>query len=163
MLAGTRILLVDDNDFNRQVGRELVELTGAVVDTVDDGAQAVAAVAAGSYDLVLMDLQMPVMDGYTAARIIRERRPELPVIALTAHAMIEERARVLAAGMNDILTKPILPEALYAALAAFLGGDRPSRWPRRIGRCHLSPWNRRRRSGRRTPWPARRFSTTPRH
>jgi two-component system sensor histidine kinase/response regulator len=125
VLAGSRILLVDDNDFNRQVGRELVELTGAVVDTVDDGAQAVAAVAAGSYDVVLMDLQMPVMDGYTAARIIRESRPALPVIALTAHAMIEERARVLAAGMNDIVTKPILPEALYAALAAFLGGDRP--------------------------------------
>jgi two-component system sensor histidine kinase/response regulator len=125
VLAGSRILLVDDNDFNRQVGRELVELTGAVVDTVDDGAQAVTAVAAGSYDVVLMDLQMPVMDGYTAARIIRESRPALPVIALTAHAMIEERARVLAAGMNDIVTKPILPEALYAALAAFLGGDRP--------------------------------------
>ena len=124
VLTGSRILLADDNDFNRQVGRELVELTGAVVDTVDDGAQAVAAVAAGSYDLVLMDLQMPVMDGYTAARIIRESRPALPVIALTAHAMIEEKARVLDSGMNDIVTKPILPEALYAALAAFLGGDR---------------------------------------
>jgi two-component system sensor histidine kinase/response regulator len=124
-LTGSRILLVDDNDFNREVGRELVGLTGAVVDTVDDGAQAVAAVAAGSYDLVLMDLQMPVMDGYTAARIIRESRPALPVIALTAHAMIEEKARVLAAGMNDIVTKPILPEALYAVLARFLGGARP--------------------------------------
>ncbi len=124
VFTGSRILLVDDNDFNREVGRELVELTGAVVDTVDDGEQAVAAVAAGSYDLVLMDLQMPVMDGYTASRIIRESRPELPVIALTAHAMIEERSRVLEAGMNDIVTKPILPEALYAALAAFLGGDR---------------------------------------
>jgi CheY-like chemotaxis protein len=125
VLTGSRILLVDDNDFNREVGRELVELTGAVVDTVDDGAQAVAAVAAGAYDLVLMDLQMPVMDGYTAARIIRESRPGLPIIALTAHAMIEEKTRVLAAGMNAIVTKPILPEVLYAALARFLGGDQP--------------------------------------
>ena len=125
VLTGSRILLVDDNDFNREVGRELVELTGAVVDTVDDGAQAVAAVTAGAYDLVLMDLQMPVMDGYTAARIIRESRPGLPIIALTAHAMIEEKTRVLAAGMNGIVTKPILPEVLYAALARFLGGDQP--------------------------------------
>ena len=118
-----RILLVDDNDFNREVGRELVGLTGAAVDTADDGAQAVAAVAGGGYDLVLMDLQMPVMDGYVAARIIRELRPELPILALTAHAMSEEKARVLAAGMNDILTKPILPDALYAMLAHWLAGS----------------------------------------
>jgi CheY-like chemotaxis protein/HPt (histidine-containing phosphotransfer) domain-containing protein len=135
VLTGSRILLVDDNDFNREVGRELVELTGAVVDTVDDGAQAVAAVAAGAYDLVLMDLQMPVMDGYTAARIIRESRPGLPIIALTAHAMIEEKTRVLAAGMNAIVTKPILPEVLYAALARFLGGDQP----RQEAPGHLPP------------------------
>ena len=135
VLTGSRILLVDDNDFNREVGRELVELTGAVVDTVDDGAQAVAAVAAGGYDLVLMDLQMPVMDGYTAARIIRESRPGLPIIALTAHAMIEEKTRVLAAGMNGIVTKPILPEVLYAVLARFLGGDQP----RQEAPGHLPP------------------------
>ncbi len=122
VLAGSRILLVDDNDFNRQVGRELVALTGATVDTADDGAQAVAAVAAGAYDLVLMDLQMPVMDGYTAARILRDRRPDLPVLALTAHALVEERQRVLAAGMNDILTKPVVPDVLYAALARWLAG-----------------------------------------
>ncbi|MBI4742645.1 MAG: response regulator [Betaproteobacteria bacterium] len=122
VLTGSRILLVDDNDFNRQVGRELVALTGATVDTADDGAQAVAAVAAGAYDLVLMDLQMPVMDGYTAARILRDRRPDLPVLALTAHALVEERQRVLAAGMNDILTKPVVPDVLYAVLARWLAG-----------------------------------------
>jgi CheY-like chemotaxis protein len=119
-LSGVRILLVDDNDFNRQVGRELLGITGATVVTADDGAQAVAAVTDGSYDLVLMDLQMPVMDGYVAARIIRELWPDLPILALTAHAMSEETARVLGAGMNDIITKPILPDALYAMLARWL-------------------------------------------
>jgi two-component system sensor histidine kinase/response regulator len=119
-LIGVRVLLVDDNDFNRQVGRELLGLTGATVDTADDGTQAVAAAINGGYDLVLMDLQMPVMDGYTAARILRELWPDLPILALTAHAMSEERARVLAAGMNDILTKPILPDALYAMLVRWL-------------------------------------------
>ncbi|MFZ4537402.1 CHASE domain-containing protein [Propionivibrio sp.] len=124
-LTGKRILVVEDDDFNRQISRELVEITGATVDTAEDGAQAVAAVANGRYDLLLMDVQMPVMDGYTAARIIRERWPELPIIALTAHAISEEKARVLAAGMNDILTKPILPDAFYAMLALWLsGGDR---------------------------------------
>jgi two-component system sensor histidine kinase/response regulator len=119
-LHGARILLVDDNDFNRQVGRELIELTGAQVTTVDDGAQAVTAVAGGAFHLVLMDLQMPVMDGYTAARTIRECYPNLPILALTAHAMVEEKARVLASGMNDIITKPILPDILYAMLEHWL-------------------------------------------
>ena len=121
--SGARILLVDDNDFNRQVGRELVEITGATVHTAEDGAQAVVAATPGGYDLVLMDLQMPVMDGYTAARIIRELWPDLPILALTAHAMSEETARVLAAGMNDIITKPILPDALYVKLERWLPRD----------------------------------------
>ena len=129
LLTDKHILLVDDNDFNRQVGRELIKLTGAAVDTADDGAQAVAAVTSGRYDLVLMDLQMPVMDGYTAARILRERWPDLPILALTAHAMVEEKARVLAAGMNDIVTKPILPANLYAMLTRWLtdGGQAAER------------------------------------
>jgi signal transduction histidine kinase/DNA-binding response OmpR family regulator len=123
-LTGSRILLVDDNEFNREVGLELIKLTGATVETADDGEQAVAAAGKGRFDLVLMDIQMPVMDGYTAARIIHDRWPDLPVIALTAHAMAEERARVLAAGMSDIITKPIVPDTLYALLAGFLGGGR---------------------------------------
>ncbi|MDP2829946.1 MAG: response regulator [Sulfuricellaceae bacterium] len=119
-LTGSHILLVDDNDFNRQVGRELVEITGATVDTANDGEQALAAIDARSYDLVLMDIQMPVMDGYTAARLIKDRWPDLPIIALTAHAMVDEKARVIAAGMSDILSKPILPNALYSMLAGWL-------------------------------------------
>ncbi|MCF8178985.1 MAG: response regulator [Sulfuritalea sp.] len=122
-LTGLRILLVDDNDFNRQVGRELVELTGATVDTADDGEQAVAAVTRGDYAVVLMDIEMPVMDGYQAARLIRKHRPDLPILALTANAMKQVSARVLAAGMNDILTKPIMPDTLYSALARWLLED----------------------------------------
>ena len=120
MLTGRHILLVEDNDFNRQISRELVELAGARVTTANDGAQAVAAVNQASYDLVLMDIQMPVMDGYRATSLIRERWPNLPIIALTAHALREEQSRVLAAGMNDILTKPILPDTLYAILDHWL-------------------------------------------
>jgi PAS domain S-box-containing protein len=121
LFVGKRILLVDDNDFNRQVGQELIKITGASVDTADDGQQALEAVSARPYDLVLMDIQMPVMDGYTAARLIRDRYPELPIIALTAHAMVEERARVMAVGMNDIISKPILPDMLYSMLTRWLG------------------------------------------
>jgi CheY-like chemotaxis protein/HPt (histidine-containing phosphotransfer) domain-containing protein len=123
-LRGRHILLVDDNDFNRDIGRELVELTGATVTTAENGEEAVLSCEKFHFDLVLMDIQMPVMDGYTAAHILRERMPALPILALTAHALVEERSRVLAAGMNDILTKPILPNLLYAALSQWLGGQR---------------------------------------
>jgi PAS domain S-box-containing protein len=119
-LRGRHLLLVDDNDFNRQVGRELLESVNARVDTAENGQEAVAAVAAGQYDAVLMDVQMPVMDGYTATRAIRVTHPNLPIIALTAHALVEERGRCLAAGMNDIVTKPILPDILYATLVKWL-------------------------------------------
>jgi PAS domain S-box-containing protein len=122
-LGGKRILIVDDNDFNRQVGRELVELTGATVDTANDGAQGVAAVADGDYDLVLMDIQMPVLDGHGAACRIRAMRRDLPIIALTSHALYDEQERALASGMNALLTKPILPALLYATLADWLGGN----------------------------------------
>ncbi len=119
-LSGRRILLVDDNDFNREIGLAQLEMTGASVDTAENGALAVAAVGQQAYDLVLMDIQMPVMDGYSAARILRTSHPNLPILALTAHAMVEEKERVQAAGMNDILTKPVLPKLLYAALSRWL-------------------------------------------
>jgi len=119
-LAGSRVLLVDDNDFNRQVGRELVELTGATVATAEDGREALDRVEAADFDLVLMDIQMPVLDGYDASRAIRERHPDLPILALTAHALAEERNRCLAAGMNAVLNKPIVPAELFAALARWL-------------------------------------------
>ena len=122
VLTGKRILLVDDNDFNRQVARELVELTGATVVTANDGAEAVATAASAVFDLILMDLQMPVMDGYTATQTIRQSQPDLPILALTAHAIVGEKERVLAAGMNDILTKPIWPDTLHVMLLHWLSG-----------------------------------------
>ncbi len=138
-LAGVSILLADDNEFNRQVGSELIGISGATVTAVDDGAAAVAAVEIGNYDLVLMDLQMPVMDGYSAASQIRERWPDLPVIALTAHALVEERERVLGAGMNDIVTKPILPNVLYAALLKWLPKSRQGKLGRLAAKGAIPP------------------------
>ena len=137
-LSGRRILLVDDNDFNREIGLAQLELTGAQVDTAENGALAVAAVSQQSYDLVLMDIQMPVMDGYSAARVLRKSWPDLPILALTAHAMVEERERVLACGMNDILTKPVLPKLLYAALSRWLA-EVPIASPRQAAPLTLPP------------------------
>ncbi len=128
-LAGYRILLVDDNAFNREVGFELIKLTGASVTLANDGQQAVDAVVKEPYDAVLMDIQMPIMDGYTAAILIREQFKTLPIIALTAHAMQEERARVLEAGMSGFVTKPIQTKQLYDALINALKGATPIESP----------------------------------
>jgi signal transduction histidine kinase/CheY-like chemotaxis protein/HPt (histidine-containing phosphotransfer) domain-containing protein/HAMP domain-containing protein len=119
---GMRILLVEDNEMNQQVAMELLESAGGVVTVANHGAEAVRILKEGpepaAFDVVLMDLQMPEMDGYTATKILREdpRFRHLPIIAMTAHALVEERQRCLAAGMNDHVTKPIEPDALFAAL-----------------------------------------------
>ena len=123
-LTGRRILVVDDNEFNREIAGELLAMTGATVDTAVNGEQAVSAVLVDVFDLVLMDVQMPVMDGYEASRLIRRSRPDVPIIALTAHAMKEERERVLAAGMCDLLTKPIDHQAFYRLLQRWLPEER---------------------------------------
>jgi signal transduction histidine kinase/CheY-like chemotaxis protein/HPt (histidine-containing phosphotransfer) domain-containing protein len=119
---GMRILLVEDNDMNQQVATELLESVGAVVTVANHGGEAVRLLQSGperpAFELVLMDLQMPEMDGYTATRILRAdaRFRDLPIVAMTAHALIEERQRCLEAGMNDHVTKPIEPDALFEAL-----------------------------------------------
>jgi PAS domain S-box-containing protein len=122
--SGAHLLLVEDNEINREIALELLTLLGFSVDTAENGAEAVEVVRAGHYDLVLMDLQMPVMDGFEAARRIRaEGTPEtdrLPIIAMTANAMAEDRNRCLAAGMNDHISKPIDPELLYTTLRRWL-------------------------------------------
>jgi PAS domain S-box-containing protein len=121
-LRGMRVLLAEDNEINQQIAVELLESVGAVVDVADNGRAALAKISAGGdYEAVLMDLQMPDMDGLTATRELRldPRYAALPVIAMTAHAMVEERERCLAAGMNDHVTKPIDPDVLFATLARY--------------------------------------------
>jgi PAS domain S-box-containing protein len=122
-LAGLTILLVEDNAFNQLVARELLEDAGAAVVVADDGAQALDRLAERPVDCVLMDVQMPVMDGYEATRRIRAnpRLAGLKVIAMTANAGIEDQARCLAAGMDEFLTKPAAPETLVATIARALG------------------------------------------
>ena len=110
----------------RVVAGELLASAGATVTLANHGAEAVARLKGGPqpppFDVVLMDLQMPVMDGYTAIRLLRtdERFRDLPIIAMTAHALMEERQRCLEAGMNDHVTKPIEPDALFAVLKRWI-------------------------------------------
>jgi polar amino acid transport system substrate-binding protein len=119
-LAGLRLLLVEDNDINQEIAREILTGAGASVAIVNNGREAVDTVGDDPkrFDAVLMDLQMPVMDGFEATRILREERGyrELPIIAMTAHAMAEERERCLKAGMNDHVAKPVDPKKLIAAV-----------------------------------------------
>ncbi|HET6604109.1 MAG TPA: ATP-binding protein [Xanthomonadaceae bacterium] len=109
---GGRILLVEDNPVNRQVAQRLVTLTGLQIAVAANGREALELMAARSFDAVLMDCQMPVMDGYTATRMQRQREVEeglarLPIIAMTANAMIGDREKCLQAGMDDYLSKPL--------------------------------------------------------
>ena len=125
------LLLVDDNEVNQIVAVELLESLGLRVDVVSSGEDAIDAVVAGDHALVLMDCQMPGMDGYEATREIRRRLPDrkLPIVAFTAHAMSEERAKVLSAGMDDYLAKPIDPARLAEVLSRHLGVAPASRRP----------------------------------
>ncbi len=117
-IAGARVLLVDDNDLNQQVGAELLSGAGLVVDVAQNGQVALDMLAQTPYDLVLMDMQMPVMDGLTATRHLRQNPSwaQLPVLAMTANAMSRDRDLCLEAGMNGHLAKPIDPDELFAAL-----------------------------------------------
>ncbi|MDZ7920111.1 PAS domain-containing hybrid sensor histidine kinase/response regulator [Rhodoferax sp.] len=126
-LRGARVLVVEDNDLNQQIAQELLGDAGFVVDVADNGRIAVDKVVAAlaaqvPYDLVFMDMQMPVMDGVSATEEIRQdaRHAELPIVAMTANAMQVDKDRCLAAGMNDFVTKPIDPDALWQALARWI-------------------------------------------
>ncbi|MDD3353442.1 response regulator [Zoogloea sp.] len=117
-----RLLLVDDDIINREVALELLQAAGLQADTAVDGQEALDRITEGGYDLVLMDMQMPRLDGIGATRRIRALpdRKALRIIAMTANAFAEDRARCLAAGMDDFLTKPVEPDALYAMLLKWL-------------------------------------------
>jgi len=116
-LTGLKVLLVEDNELNQQVAGELLADMGAVVTLAENGQIALDKVQAQPFDIVLMDMQMPVMDGLTATREIRQRGfSALPILAMTANAMQADRDKCIAAGMNDHLAKPIDPDELERAL-----------------------------------------------
>ena len=121
----SRILLAEDNPINQEVALDLLRSVGLQADLAVNGAQAVEMVEKNDYDLILMDMQMPVMDGITATRHIRQlpvgRR--IPILAMTANAFDDDRNTCLAAGMNDHIPKPVNPDVLFAALAHWLSTD----------------------------------------
>ena len=123
-LSGARILLVEDNELNQDVAMGLIAPTRATVDVASNGARAVQRVREGAYDLVLMDVQMPVMDGLTATRQIRALPgvDSVPIVAMTANVMKGDRERCEAAGMNDHVGKPIDPDELFSVLLKWLPG-----------------------------------------
>jgi len=126
-IQGAMVLLAEDNEINQQVAEEILQQAGLVVRIANNGKEAVEMVKAGNFDAVLMDIQMPVMGGFEATREIRsdERFKDLPIIAMTAHAMAGDREKSIEVGMNDHVTKPIDPDQLISALVTWINpGDR---------------------------------------
>jgi signal transduction histidine kinase/CheY-like chemotaxis protein len=121
-IQGARILLVDDNEINQQVAQELLENSGFVVDIADNGLKAVETVEKVIYDIVLMDIQMPVMDGYEATREIRKKPQfkDLPILAMSASAMTQDLENAIESGMNDHVPKPIDPKQLFSTLLEWI-------------------------------------------
>ncbi|NCA70483.1 MAG: response regulator [Sphingobacteriia bacterium] len=121
-IQGARILVVEDNELNQEVAMELLGSAGFQVELAENGAEAVAKARTRDYDLIFMDMQMPVMDGLEATRAIRRlpERATLPIVAMTANAMAGDRERCLEAGMNDHLAKPIDPAALWDMLTRWI-------------------------------------------
>ncbi|MBK5930217.1 PAS domain S-box protein [Halochromatium salexigens] len=131
-LVGRTLLLVEDNSLNREVATALLEKTGARIIEAHNGREAVERLAEQPVDLVLMDLQMPIMDGFEASRRIRAQQPALPILALSAAVMDDDRQRAEAAGMNDHLAKPIDKQTLFRLLETWLPGadvDPPASQP----------------------------------
>ena len=125
-----RILLVEDNAVNQKLAVKILEKRGHRVVVAGNGSEALEAIGKENFHVVLMDVQMPVMDGYTATRKIRKREEKfgtsqkhIPIIAMTAHAMKGDREKCLAAGMDDYITKPINPNTLFPVIERWSAGD----------------------------------------
>ena len=122
-IVGARILLVEDNEINQQVAKEILQGAGLKVTVANNGQEGVDAVINNQFDAILMDIQMPVLDGYAATRQIRNLNSEvrnIPIIAMTAHAMAGDEQKSLQAGMNGHVTKPIDPEQLFTTLQKWI-------------------------------------------
>jgi PAS domain S-box-containing protein len=139
--TGLRVLVAEDNEVNQLLAVSLLEKQGHTVVVAGNGREALAALEQGAFDLVLMDVQMPEMDGLEATALIRRREQQagghLPIIAMTAHAMKGDRERCLQAGMDDYVSKPVQPRELHEAIARVAGdrrAGRPAAGPRREGK-----------------------------
>ena len=148
-MRGARVLLVEDNEINQEVAIGQLEDAEVFVDLAENGAEAVRMARENDYDVVLMDMQMPVMDGIEATRILRSdpRFETLPIIAMTANALVSDREMCLEAGMNDHIAKPIDPDQLFGVLL---------RWIRRPDGdgAGVREWSRG-ETGERRQWPRR--------
>jgi len=120
ILNGAKILLVEDNKVNQEIIIGLLENSGINIDIAENGAEAIDTFNNNSYELILMDIQMPIMDGYKASKLIREQNQSIPIIALTANAMIKDIEKTKASGMNAHLNKPVEVNKLYATLLKFI-------------------------------------------
>lgn len=119
LLSGVRILLVEDSPDNRLLIKNILSRKGAAIEFANNGREGVDLALKQEFDLILMDIQMPVLDGLQATAELRQKGFRKPIIALTAHAMTEERAKTLAVGCNEYLTKPIEVAKLVNAVAKF--------------------------------------------
>jgi CheY-like chemotaxis protein len=119
-----RILMAEDNAINQRVGKLILQRAGFMIDLVSDGSEAVEAHIAEPYDVILMDCQMPIMDGFEASRLIRKLDKQLQpvIIAVTANALLGERERCLSAGMDDYLSKPFQADQLVALVRKWADG-----------------------------------------